>query len=333
MENYLSNPWNIQSLYDLQFFNCPCCTFKIKSRQDFVYHAYENHVECSEFLEKIKDDSLQDLDCPWSIIKEENIDPLEDVSEIFFEEVTEEINKHTQDKCHNATLKDLSVVVQSEPLPYCELCKVYFSSQAALEKHQTYVHLTILEDIQDDKIDEPLTNDHSDYMKHCEVCNLYFSCSENLQKHIDFDHEKPQISEKTQHQIYDANRKNLSDAPKYCKLCDWHFKTEATFKKHQKQNNHVDPKLRCSICNICNWKDENGLEKHYAKIHTNKKCPLCDKICENHTDFKKHLRFEHFGGGKIRRGPMNSPKDKEAKKQKSPCPSCGKLIVLKVGFS
>ena len=78
MEMCQSNPWDIQSLYDLQFFNCPCCTFKIKSRQEFVYHAYEVHVESSEFLEKIKDDSLQDLNCPWSVIKEENIDLDED---------------------------------------------------------------------------------------------------------------------------------------------------------------------------------------------------------------------------------------------------------------
>ena len=338
MENSQSNPWDIQSLYDLQFFNCPCCSFKIKSRQEFVNHAYDNHAGSSEYLTRIKDSSLKDLKCPWNDLKEEPIDPFEDIDDTIYEESKE----NTQNQNHYDTIKDAltycepcNIYFSSEedlkkhkkkenhfdPELRCQPCNVYFSSLAALKKHQSDVHLLITDDIpeyiQNDKVDECSTsNDQSDYMKHCELCNLYFSSSKNLQKHIDSNHEKPQKTKKT------------IDSSRYCKACDSHFKTEAGLKQHIGIK-HFDPELKCSICDACHWIDKDGLERHHNKMHTTKKCPLCDTVCDNHPDFKNHLRFEHFDGGKIRHGPMNSLKDKEAKKQKSPCPSCGKLIVFK----
>ena len=55
------DPWNVQSLFELQFFNCPGCIFKSKFRQDFVTHIYDNHPEAITTLKNIKDDSLRDL--------------------------------------------------------------------------------------------------------------------------------------------------------------------------------------------------------------------------------------------------------------------------------
>ena len=55
------NPWSIESIYELQYFNCPDlnCDFKSKSKQDFVNHLHENHVESLTMLKNIKDDSLR----------------------------------------------------------------------------------------------------------------------------------------------------------------------------------------------------------------------------------------------------------------------------------
>ena len=39
------NPWNIQSIYELQYFNCPTCVFKNQSKQTFINHAYEYHPD------------------------------------------------------------------------------------------------------------------------------------------------------------------------------------------------------------------------------------------------------------------------------------------------
>ena len=45
-----TNPWAIQSIYDLQYFNCPACPYKTNSKQKFVIHIYHLHPEALEDL-------------------------------------------------------------------------------------------------------------------------------------------------------------------------------------------------------------------------------------------------------------------------------------------
>ena len=59
------NPWNIQSIYDLQYFGCPSCKYSNNSKQHFVNHAYESHPDCIDYLLNIKDGSFDDILCPW----------------------------------------------------------------------------------------------------------------------------------------------------------------------------------------------------------------------------------------------------------------------------
>ena len=67
MTNF-GNPWNVQSLYELQFFNCPSCEFKIHSKQQFVDHAYKSHPDSINIMLNINDESIKDIVCPWKII-------------------------------------------------------------------------------------------------------------------------------------------------------------------------------------------------------------------------------------------------------------------------
>ena len=62
----LENPWDaITSIYDFQFFNCPSCSYKNDSKQDFVYHSFENHPESVQSLKRISDRCLNDILLPW----------------------------------------------------------------------------------------------------------------------------------------------------------------------------------------------------------------------------------------------------------------------------
>ena len=58
------NPWNIQSIYEFQYFNCPTCVFKDQSKQEFVNHAYETHPNSIQYLINIKDESIIDIIFP-----------------------------------------------------------------------------------------------------------------------------------------------------------------------------------------------------------------------------------------------------------------------------
>ena len=61
----MENPWNIHSIYELQFYNCPCCIFKDPYKQEIINHACEFHPESVTFLQNIIDNSLEDVVCPW----------------------------------------------------------------------------------------------------------------------------------------------------------------------------------------------------------------------------------------------------------------------------
>ena len=60
------NPWNIKSVYELQYFVCPSCVFKDPSKQNIINHAYKFHPESIDFLSNLIDNSLEDVICPWN---------------------------------------------------------------------------------------------------------------------------------------------------------------------------------------------------------------------------------------------------------------------------
>ena len=62
------NQWKIQSLYELQYYNCPACHYKNRSNQEFINHAYETHPESIEDLKNITDVSMEGVKYPWDDI-------------------------------------------------------------------------------------------------------------------------------------------------------------------------------------------------------------------------------------------------------------------------
>ena len=75
------NPWHIQSVYEFQYFNCPVCIFKDRSKQEFIDHAINIHPESANGLSNVSDHSLSDIDWPFEQIKDEcPEDPLEESS-------------------------------------------------------------------------------------------------------------------------------------------------------------------------------------------------------------------------------------------------------------
>ena len=68
----MENSWNIESLYDLRYYNCPSCDCKTNLKQEFINHAYDSHPEIIYYLKNIKDDSLDDISCPWDSKNQDN---------------------------------------------------------------------------------------------------------------------------------------------------------------------------------------------------------------------------------------------------------------------
>ena len=59
------NPWaDVQSIYDFNFFCCPECDCKSRTKQDFVNHASKSHARAIDALKNISDGSLGDVNIP-----------------------------------------------------------------------------------------------------------------------------------------------------------------------------------------------------------------------------------------------------------------------------
>ena len=61
----IENPWNVKSLYEFQYFNCPTCPYKNFSKQDFVNHAFDAHPKSKYYFMKISNhNSFNDVQLP-----------------------------------------------------------------------------------------------------------------------------------------------------------------------------------------------------------------------------------------------------------------------------
>ena len=66
LEHQIESPWDVKSILEFQYFNCPTCSDKYGLKQDFINHASKLHPESIDYLKKISDGSLSDIVIPWS---------------------------------------------------------------------------------------------------------------------------------------------------------------------------------------------------------------------------------------------------------------------------
>ena len=50
MATKIENPWDVGSVYDYLFFNCPTCCYKSSLKQYFVDHVFHTHPESIDYL-------------------------------------------------------------------------------------------------------------------------------------------------------------------------------------------------------------------------------------------------------------------------------------------
>ena len=157
------NPWNVESLYDLQFFNCPSpfCIYKNSSKQEFVNHAFYFHPESEQYLRNLKDYSLIDVDIP---LEETKVDSN---NQQLGSTTTNELDiiKTESDDTKLSNKKSTELLVPVELLDqvkkenyYCNQCDIQFCNQDSLENHVSSIHPYL----------EVQFNNHEDYLSHDE---------------------------------------------------------------------------------------------------------------------------------------------------------------------
>ena len=145
------NPWDIKSLYELQYFNCGSCVYKNHFKQELINHAYEFHPEVIVYLNKIQDDSIINVDFPWDINKiETKEEPIE--NENSHEEIPRTPEEHIQDIDEifdpldnfefneNKFLKNEEEFVEDKEQFKCDHCDKILVSAKKLYRHNNRIH-------------------------------------------------------------------------------------------------------------------------------------------------------------------------------------------------
>ena len=293
----MQNVWIFQSLYDLQFFNCPACDYKEKSKQEFVYHICNIHPESiNNFIFNIQDGSIDDVKCPWNK-KEEDSEIIQiDVKEetlvndelIEYEDfVDEEVKDVEFEKgCIKADpeVKNYEQSNDNPPPAVLNFTNKYYKKNATTELSSS-VCQNFNED-EDARCSAWGEGGEQDYK--CDLCSVSFNTDRHLKIHIHFLHEK-------------------SENKLHCEICDITLKTTQKAIDHFVQihlgiKKEKPPELiEDCICKICGktYKSKYLLRSHVRTMHekpkSSLKCDLCEKVFTSKSGLYDHKRVTHEG--------------------------------------
>ena len=134
----MENPWNISSIFELQYFNCPSCVFKNHSKQHLVNHAYEIHPESIEYLMNINDNSLADIPLPWNESKI-NVKTERDQNfpenNIFYNELSDDQYYAEYGNNENSKKTEDLILKTDKKGHKCDFCEKSFSRREHLKRY------------------------------------------------------------------------------------------------------------------------------------------------------------------------------------------------------
>ena len=261
----LTNPWSVQSIFELQYFNCQSCSFKHRSKQSFVDHAYAEHSESTYHLANINDGSLDDINCPWKV----SIDIKEEILE---EEILEKEILDEEDPFANTSVKNeesefqvkQKIVYTQEGPAFCNKCSKSFPNNRQLISH--------------------ISEEHGIGRIKCALCILTFETMPELERHFEDTHSQ-------------QNPKLIK-----CKFCDEAFVNYSKLARHKELVHSILPKRnRGAKCNDCFMPissfESEELHEEKCQILQQKICDFCGLQFSDLAELKQHrnqLHIEHF---------------------------------------
>ena len=268
----LQNPWNVQSLYDLQYFNCPSsfCIYRNNSKQEFINHAYQFHPEADQYLRNINDGSTSGIEIPMDI-KFHTSSYESDTKHESFVDITKELNSEIVDP--NLSFYNACMTVERlKKEHYCEQCDIIFCNQNSLHEHN-YVHTLEIQwnyQLEDNKPKQR----SKDY--NCELCGKGFATKGNLKEH--------------NHTVHEGNRDYK------CNTCGRNFAHPSGLKGHiEKCETFI--KKACDECG--KLVEERLMDYHKIRVHIKPhKCEICGRKFGVASILKRHIKKHTEGGPK-----------------------------------
>ena len=329
METKIENPWDVKSIYEYYHFNCPTCSYKHTSKQDFVNHVANIHPESVDYLKNLSDGSLCDIETPWKsseseynnfmvIVKKElvedktvskNHSEQQDADyypsqflETHFENPKWDLNDLDNEYYNAEDLKTESMDngnnnasrIKKHRCNHCEKPK-YFSSKKVLERHILTVH-----------------DDMKPYK--CDLCEMAYGQSgylnqhkrkahdNNFKKEVSF--EDCKICGKTikacfmPRHIKQSHEENRPKINWKCEYCGKEYGFRSKLQAHVSVA-HEGKKFQCKECDN-KYRSLKGLSDHMASVHQGIEymCQTCGVTHKNIQSYKEHM-LKHDGTNKF----------------------------------
>ena len=279
------NVWNVESIYEFYYFNCPSCPYRNEFKQDFVNHSYNSHPESVNYLKKISDGSLNDITSPWKLFGEEITEKFKnDINEIL--ELQDEDNgqmeneeEFLENKYEDKESIDIKVqdnLEISDNEEFANLSKHVYEDSFEMKVE------TLISDDDKKGSDEnsPMEAESSTAMKNeatsehkCDTCGESFSRPMFLKKHMNTVHETHfdnkcafcdkwfQDSKNLWTHNYKYHRETMNKDFK-CGTCEKTFLTKEQLRNHSYRH---DEKSKCDICNL-SFSRSHDLKKHKRRV-------------------------------------------------------------------
>ena len=289
------SPWNVHSIYDLQYFNCPSCPYKNNIKQDFINHAYNFHPEADEYIRNINDGSLHDVEIPFDI--------------------KHDVKSEFENECAFPT-NELEIKLEE-----CNEDEEDYPN--SLQDDKDWVEEDIKEDVSDDKNfqdeldDLPLSKSHQTKKYKCNSCERSFTTSSGLKGHVEkcesFKKQECDICGKlVEQRLMDYHKVRVHIKPHKCDTCGRKFGVASVLKQHIKTH-HGEGRRKCPHCEKT-FEGKTVLNKHIKKNHKalqqKVECPKCNKMV---LDLEMHLLRNHAAKENLQCGQCGKKFDNRIK--------------------
>ena len=279
----MENPWNVNSISELQFYNCPSCPFKIQAKQTFIFHAFDRHPESVDYLKNIPDGSLDGLVCPWSTIEEEKFDPLDYYNEV--------------DTVDNAEVEETDAELsRAETIEGLDNSSTLWENTSEVKFEDDDIEQNI-----DEKYLEDDFTPSSDWVD-CDVCSekLYLevgsekTLNDILKDHKGYYHNlKCKLCPVQCHTRDKLDQHILNRHSEFkCHQCNKIFERKQNFKKHMKFMHEGGKRFYCSKCNL-SFTSNDGRSRHESECQGVVYCEKCGKKFKHRDVLSHHMKYKH----------------------------------------
>ena len=256
----MENPWNVNSISELQFYNCPSCTFKIQAKQTFICHAFDKHPESVDYLKSIADGSLNNIVWPWNEVTEQDIE-----------------SKNTKE-------------FENKPVNYCSKCDNQFESIQEFINHLKNCDIPPRSKVKKKNVGNALSIKREPIVEVIET-------NENYDDSHGDSHGDQVVQDQSQRIVPEKVSPKLTvqkkpDTSLICIHCSKQCSSSSMMDNHIL---YYHSELTCQYCNKI-LKGKKAMGNHIKLKHETSDqiaCGECGKRYFNETTLKMHIRYTH----------------------------------------